>query len=459
MLGLFALEQAALLYAQTDDGTVPVGGDSTRLGHERVLPSAALTGEQAASPAGSPVITGFAVFGNRLTKPEIIVREITLQVGETIDLEEIEYAKSRIYSLGLFNRVEISWPPMDSTVLLVEVDERWFLYPVPMVGIVDRNWDHWYYGLGVKHENFRGRNEKIFAGFVLGYNPWVSLSYTNPWIFGDAQFFTETGFAWSRVVNKSMASQGEGPNLGGTQYVASQALGKRIDAFRRVWLQASFNYLEVSENRSGRTVSDAGIDRYLTIGVGASHDTRNLKEYATSGIFGSVYVAKKGFGIGAVDMVTYAADVRVYKPLYKELSLGVRGFTRLSSGPGIPNYEHAFFGFSERIRGHFFEEIEGENVAGAYAELRIPIVPRFYIHLPEVPIRQFATWKLGLYAAVFGDLGMVWDKHERPALEDMPRGYGAGLHFLLPYGFVLRVDRAWSESGRGEWILDLGASF
>lgn len=420
---------------------------------------ALVTDGDSLAPPAAPVIAGFAVLGNRVTQPETILREVTLHVGDTINLEEIEFAKSRIYSLGLFNRVEITWPPMDSTILLIEVDERWYLYPVPMFGIVDRNWDHWYYGIGVKHENFRGRNEKIFAGFVLGYNPWVSLSYSNPWIFGDDQLFTQTGFAWSRVENKSMQSRGEGPNFDEIHYSVSQMLGKRLDPFRSVWLYGAYNYLEVSENRTGRTINDMGIDRYLTVGFGASHDTRNLAEYPTSGIYGSIYVAKKGFGIGAVDMMSYHADVRVYKPLYKDLSLALRAFTRLSSGPAIPNYEHHFFGFSERIRGHFFEELEGENAGGAFIELRIPIVPRLYVTVPEVPIRQFATWKLGLYAAIFGDIGTVWDKDERPEFADMPRGYGAGLHFLLPYGIVLRIDRAWNESRRGEWIIDVGVAF
>ncbi|PLX31997.1 MAG: hypothetical protein C0600_04105 [Ignavibacteria bacterium] len=432
--GLFLLGQTALLFGQEGGGAdAPVGR--------------------------APVISGFAIFGNTLTKPEIIMREITLQVGDTIDLEKIEYAKSRIYSLDLFNRVEISWPPLDSTILLIEVDERWYLYPVPLFGIVERNWDHWYYGLGIKHENFRGRNEKIFAGFVLGYNPWVSLNYSNPWIFGDNELFTETGFAWSKVVNKSMQSRGEGPNFDEIHYAIAETFGKRLDPYHSIWLHSSFRYVEVTEKRTGRTLAPGGIDRYVSVGFGASHDTRNLKEYPTRGIYSTAYIAKKGFGIGEVDMISYAADVRTYNPIYKELSLAVRAFARLSSGPAIPNYEHHFFGFSERIRGHFHEEIEGENSAGASAELRIPVVPHFYIHIPQVPIRQFATWKLGLYAALFADLGAVWDKDERPVWESTRRGYGAGLHFLFPYGIVFRIDRAWDDRGRPEWVLDIGASF
>ncbi len=419
--------------------------------------------EGATAPPSEPrpnrIISAVAVLGNELTKADIILRELTVKVGDTIDVQEIEYSKNRIYSLNLFNRVDITWPPIDSTVLLIEVDERWYLYPVPMAGIVERNWDNWYFGLGAKHDNFRGRNEKLFAGFVLGYNPWVSLSYVNPWIFHDEHMFMESGLSWSRVVNKSRISQGTGPNFNETRYRAHQGFGKRFDQFRSGWMTADFNYVEVSDKQAGRTLSSGGIDRYLTLGVGGRHDTRNLGEYPTQGVYGMINVMKKGVGFGEVDMMHYVADARMYQILFSGVSLGFRAYTVLSSGPAIPNYEHVFFGFSERIRGHFDEELEGENAAAGFVELRIPIVPLLYLHFPQIPIRQFRTWKLGLYAALFADAGLVWDRDERPDFSGSARGYGAGLHFLLPYGAVFRIDRAWSETGRGEWIFDVGTSF
>jgi hemolysin activation/secretion protein len=102
---------------------------------------------------------------------------------------------------------------------------------------------------------------------------------------------------------------------------------------------------------------------------------------------------------------------------------------------------------------------EGENIFGFMTELRIPIVPRWYVTIPQIPIRQFATWRLGLYATLFYDAGTVWYRSQRPEWEHMRSGYGAGLNFLLPYSVVIRLDRAWDEYGRGEWIFDLGVAF
>jgi len=411
------------------------------------------------NPDSPRFIAGIAVLGNRLTKAEIILREMTLHKGDTVNVEEIEYSKTRIYSLGLFNRVDISYPQMDSTILVIEVEERWYYYPVPLVGIVDRDFSKWYYGLGFKHENVRGWNEKLFAGFVLGYDPWASVSYSNPWIFDEAQFFSETGFQFSKTRNKSLIARGNGNEFNEIHFGLGETLGKRLDQFRSIWISGAFNYVEVTDNAEGRTISGAGIDRYISFGIGAKHDTRNLKEYATQGMFGAIGMTKKGFGFGDVDCIQTTLDVRVYQTLWDGPTLAVRAFTGISSGPSVPNYSHFYFGFSERLRGHFQEEVEGENIAGASIELRIPLFPVFYLSMPEIPIPQFATWKLGLYAAIFSDAGKTWNKSASPHFESASSGYGVGIHFLLPYGFVFRIDRAWNENQRGEWIFDIGAAF
>lgn len=416
-------------------------------------PSGALSGGRA------PVVTGIAIFGNKTTKSEIIMRELTLGVGDSATAEALRYCQERVYSLGLFNRVSVGCPPMDSSVLLVEVDERWYLYPVPLFGTVERDITHWFYGLGVKHENLGGWNEKLFAGFVLGYNPWVSLFYADPWIFGSKQLYFETSLSYQRSVNKSRLAQGGGPNFDESRYGLSGTLGKRLSQFHTVWLEGGYAVVEARDAPAGHTLSGRGADRYATLGMGARYDTRNLKEYATDGLYAAATLRKKGLGFGPVDFTQGVLDLRGYLPLHARVSLAARGFGVASGGPSIPNYEHQFFGFSERIRGHFEEETEGENMAGVSVELRCAIVPPFYLHVPGVPVREFATWKLGLYGALFGDAGMVWNRQDRPVGRAVPHGGGVGLHFLFPYGTVLRVDRAWNEHGAGEWILDIGTSF
>ncbi|MDH7516709.1 MAG: POTRA domain-containing protein, partial [Bacteroidota bacterium] len=262
---------------------------------------------------GTPVVTAVAVCGNKTTAREIILRELTIGVGDTVDDAEIMYSQERIYSLGLFNRVRIAYPPVDSTTLIVDVEERWYVYPVPLFGSVERDIRRWYYGIGVKHDNFRGWNEKVFAGFVLGGNPWAGFAYSNPWVFRRGDLSLETSAWYRRIDNKSAIARAGGPNFHETHYTGDLTVGKRFGLFHKLWFGVGFQYVEVSDKRPGRTIAPGGIDRSLWVRAGFQRDTRNLAEYPTSGMYGTVSLARQGVGFGDADMFVAAADLRVYR--------------------------------------------------------------------------------------------------------------------------------------------------
>jgi len=423
---------------------------------------ACLSFHVSAQPAdvSHPVVGSIVVLGNRSTDTELILRELTVHVGDTLNEEQLEYSRTRIYSLGLFNRVDMTYPPLDTTVLIISVEERWYLFPVPILGLVDKDWRKIYYGLGVVHFNLGGRGQKFFAGFALGYDPWVAVSYRDPWILGKLEMFSESELRYSKVRNKSLLSRGNEDNFDEIHYGFSQVLGKRFTSSFSAWLDFGYDYVEVTSRRAGRTLSNGGIDRYLSLGVGAVFDTRNLKEYPTYGSYGLIGLRKYGLFFGPLDHVLATVDARRYIKLSKSLTLAVRGFTAMSIGPRVPNYLHMYYGYSNRLRGHFYRIQEGENIAGVAVETRFPIVREEYVVL-DVPFLppQFSTLRLGLYAAVFANAGTTWNRGEKIDLRHLPAGYGAGLHFLLPYGYVIRAEGAVDENGSGELYLVVGVSF
>jgi outer membrane protein assembly factor BamA len=428
-------------------------------------PASAQTGREAINDSAAPstvvkpVIARIAIFGNKVTDPEIILRELTLRIGDRIDDEEIEFNQARIYSLGLFNRVSIQYPPMDSTVLIIEVNERMFFYPVPVIGVVDKDITKWYYGAGVLHSNFRGRNERLFGGFALGYNPWIELRYTNPWIFGAAQMNSDTQIKYENLRNRSIVSRAGGPRYDEDHYSFAQTMGRRFGLYNSTYITLGWHYVEPREHGPDRTISEGGIDRYFSITAGYKLDTRNLLEYPTVGTFVHANVMHNGLGLSDVDFVSVSLDMRRYVQVLGSMSVCVRGFSRVCFGPAIPNYEHGFFGYDERLRGYFEKVMEGGSIAGASAELRFPIIKPFYLDVKQVPVPEFALWRLGLYAAVFFDAGKTWNHDEYPFRTRIPFGYGGGLHLLLPYGFVGRLEYALNDKSDGEIIFGVGASF
>ena len=401
------------------------------------------------------------VVGNEKTKAYIVLREMTLKEGQPITAEAIEYDKKRIYSLGLFTRVEIGYIPVDSSRarLVVVVGERWYLYPFPIAGIKDRDWKKFYFGGGLTHQNFRGRNEKLYAAFTVGYDPTVIILYRNPLIDAENDYFLNVGLRWNVVRNRSLLAIGAGPNFDERHLGLSLDLGKRVDLAHTFWVSAGYEFVRVSEYLPGRTLSPGGSDEFLLVGAGYTYDTRDLAEYAMYGSFARATIIKYGVPGATVDFVRYAIDYRRFVPIQSRITLAGRFFGDLVAGGPIPTYNRLYLGYGERVRGHFSEVVEGDEQLGVSAELRFMLFEPRYITVGFIPMPEFAVWKFGVAAAIFGDAATVWFRNQPLALNGLAKGYGAGVHFILPYGFVLRTEYALDELRRGEFILDFSAAF
>jgi outer membrane protein assembly factor BamA len=174
-----------------------------------------------------------------------------------------------------------------------------------------------------------------------------------------------------------------------------------------------------------------------------------------------LWAQRTGFGSPYIHYLRYGADLRGYKKIYRELSLGGRVMANLSHDK-IPIYDRVFLGYSNRVRGHFNRREEGENLAQASVELRFPILPWRYFSLGDAPVfgSYMQNMKFGLSAGIFADYGRVWfQSNKRPRFADSQRGYGCGLHVHLPYINLLRLELAFDEEGRSERIVDIGVAF
>ena len=406
------------------------------------------------------VVDTIMIVGNIHTKDFVIVREMSLQTGTRITKELLQYDQERIYSLGLFNRVQlhVALTSHGQANIIVEVSERWYIFPFPVVGIKDRNWDKLYYGVGLLHSNFRGRNEKLFATFIFGYDPSISLSYRNPFLKIDGSYILDTRVAYNKIRNKSvLASRGQN-NFDEQHLSFSANLGKRIGIKHTIWLITGYEHVNVSDPKPGRTNSPDGKDNYPIVGVSYAYDTRDLYEYPAYGTLAKAAILKYGIPSHAIDLVRYTADFRRYIPLGSNFVFTTRFFTDLVAAGPTPSYNHVFFGYTERIRGHFKEVMEGDNLFGVSTELHYPLLKPVYFKFDFLPA-EFSILKFGVVAAAFADAGTVWFRHQPFAVNNFAKGYGVGIHFILPYSWILRTEYALNETHHGEFILDLGSSF
>ena len=121
------------------------------------------------------IVDSISIDSNVKTKERIIFRELKFKVGDTISLADltkvVEESEFLLLNTGLFNNVKIYYKNWEATTnrvhFAIDLLETWFIYPVPIFELADRNFNVWWtdqgrsldrvnIGLEFAHLNFSG---------------------------------------------------------------------------------------------------------------------------------------------------------------------------------------------------------------------------------------------------------------------------------------------------------------
>lgn len=108
------------------------------------------------------VITGIRFAGNKTTRPQTMLQEMVLGIGDPADPSKIERSRQDIMDLGLFKSVDADLlPDGDGQILQITVDEKRYFFALPKL---NRSGDgDVSYGAEVQFDNLFGRNQKLEA--------------------------------------------------------------------------------------------------------------------------------------------------------------------------------------------------------------------------------------------------------------------------------------------------------
>lgn len=407
-------------------------------------------------------VDSIAIRGNTITEPEIILTELTFSVGDVVDSTKLRFNRERIYSLGIFTNVKL-YPESneDKTTLIIEVNESWYIWPIPFLSLRDRDWKKATYGLDVLIMNFRGRNEKLRTSFSLGYDPSFTLQYSKPYWFRKEAIYFDASFVYVNQNNKSkIAEYLYGEKFKQKFIGGSLTLGKRFNLFNKADVYGGFSYVATPKYITGVNAASSRIDRLPFLGFRYYYDSRDLAQFPKEGIYFNADILKKGFGQRGIDYNIFSVDFREYRTIYKSLSSKWRITTRQTFGKLIPFYDNSFLGYSERVRGHFTDVSEGHNMYLTQLEFKYPLLTEIniHLHLPLIP-EALLTYRVEIYAQTFVEGGVTQMRGKSINLSKGFSGYGFGLTTLvLPYN-IARLEFALNELGKSEIIFDLGISF
>ncbi len=422
--------------------------------------------------------------GNKKTRPSVILRELEIAPGDSILLSNLpillERNRLRLMNTGLFSSVKINiknWSGDQKITLFVEVEESWYVFPIPVFKLADRNFNVWwrefdhsfqriFYGLDLYHFNLTGNNDKFKIGAQFGYAQRFEASYNHPGInskrtlgFSGEFFYTRLREIPLRTDDNRLIFLFKPDQNLGRQWRISTSLNWRPGLFTTHNLT-----LERRENQIADTVArELNPDYFLekrkqqkhfSLVYSIEHDRRDIRPYPLHGWFGRLEIRQNGL-LPNDDLHLARCIFRLnkYFSFSKKVSLEMISGGKFSLPRGkIPYFNNQSLGYgNDFVRGYEYYVVDGLDFGLLKTGFHFQLFNRNLQLGKMMPLKSFRLFPLKIYFAVNNDFGYANDPYfskGNPLANQFLYGYGIGLDIV---GYYTRVGQfEISRNLRGE---------
>jgi len=447
-----------------------------------------------ASPDTTTRIIGeITVIGNKITKEHIILRELAFKPGDTLSAPNFNAKRIRseenLYNTSLFNSAKLTYleAPDGTTSIYVILKERWYIFPLPIFEVIDRNFNVWWrtkdfsrivYGALLTWNNFRGRNETVAFAFRLGYVQQVSLSYSIPYINKNQNSGLSFGFSYARNHQAGFQTSFDDVlyykdtvNFAREAYSGSVEYNYRKGLYTKHYFSAGFFHLDVQDTlldlNPEYLAKGKSTERFFSLRYLYRKDHRDYIHYPLRGYTYNFEIAKNGlpFLDDDVNYLYMTAEFKKYWELGKRFYFGASFRGKLSDSNFQPYYNTRALGYGrDYVRGYEYYVIDGQHFGLFKTNLKFEIFPKKELHAGFIPMDKFATIPFSFYLNLFADAAYVEDtqfSNVQYTTNRLPNswlyGYGMGLDFVSYYDIVIRLDFSFNKFGESGLFLHFAA--
>jgi outer membrane protein assembly factor BamA len=433
------------------------------------------------------VIRHIILQGNRKTRPDIILREIPFKEGNELPLQELvkqfEKARRQLMNTALFHEVVVALKSFEgySIDVLVEVKERWYIFPVPYLKPVDRNLNQWLveqkaslsrvnYGGKLLYNNFTGRNDKLRVWLINGYTKQLSFNYD--------RLYIDKKMKWG--LNTTLV-MGRNRELNYTTFNDKQSFLKTDDYIRNFFSASTeITYRRAIKTRHrfgiGYTIEQVG-DTVIKLNPAYFKYERNRIE------FPELYYIMTFYDVDYIPYPTkgYAAEVMVNKKgftkFYNLFQLTGKGFASWPTGKrsffslnaygtvklpfSQPYFNQRLLGYNDiYMQGYEYYVVDG--VAGGYLKASFGRkLVSFNVKVPGT--KKIAPQKIpfNVFARIYGNAGYTYhpDPINNGLSNKMLYSTGLGIDITTIYDFTFRIDWSFNQLGQNGLFLHKKAVF
>ena len=369
------------------------------------------------------------VSGADKSRPDIILRELSFSVGDTIEYSELVKSQRRLYLTGLFESAFVRPAPPasgDSTArdIRIEVKER----PSSEVtfsigyGTVEQVRGR----IEMNTTNLAGTARKAGMGIEANFiRQGVSMSFSEPWTLGTR---------WKTDLSVSGQLRQE------PSYHA-EIVGGKITVGRKLGTPTTIAISYRLENTSLSTIDlTAPVvepdPRIRSLSVTVTHDTRdNLFDPSEGWYAGWSNEIAGSFLKGTNTFAKSVLTLKRFRPLGRNTVIGSAlefgWMESFGTSNDIPLIERFYTGGPTSLRGYGYQRVGPVDANGE------PLGGQLKLVWNLLELRQSLFRMIG--GAVFVEFGNVWSNPRAAQLSDLRVDAGAGFRVNSPLG-ILRLD-------------------
>lgn len=419
------------------------------------------------------IIENIYIQGNKKTKSFIIERELSFKRGDTLWLPSLKknFEKScdNLLKTSLFNFVNIDTinSEQNKTDILIQLTERWYLWPIPIFEQASRNINTWIYekdykkvnyGFFIAQANFRGRDELIRAIFRLGFREQYGFAYTIPHLFKNPYWGIEIKALYYRQKQVAYKTENNKPLFTfGSDYLYSNSNYSLLISYRPqlyTWHQFYISYSSHSIHDSlyflnpnfifnGHIHIEYPSIKYTFLCDKTNSISYPLKGYLLNTEIGYTGLFKKTINIPSILFKTayfYCPFSRFYF---------AHGLSYSYSNIKHPSYILSkAFGYNTSPRGMELYVIDGKGYVLSSNSIRFQLIKPHVKNIYKLKNERFAKIHYAFYLSMNGDAGYVFNDYHENLTNQWLYGYGIGLDFVTYYDITLRTELSFNNLGQ-----------
>ncbi|MBX2874412.1 MAG: BamA/TamA family outer membrane protein [Saprospiraceae bacterium] len=428
-------------------------------------------------------IENITMEGNQRTRDEIILRELKFRAGDTISVSHLERvleeSEQLVMNTGMFNSANITiknWRGADNHVHLhLELVETWYIYPVPIFELADRNFNVWWvdqnhslqrinFGMEFTHLNFTGQRDRIKLTAKYGYTRSYAMKYTLPFINksqtlgvnADISFSRNRELNYASIDNKQSFYKDEDNKFLYQRFRTSIGFPYRpgyhlVHDLNLLYQQNWIDKFVAQELNPDFFLEGRNLQRSFSLTYRFEYDWRDVRAYPIKGNYFNMELRKVGLGFFKDrDALDAQLQYHHYFPLSDKWSAGVKigakaSFIRKEQ----PFNDYRAFGFGQNnLYGYELYVVNGMDMGLSRGFLRYRLFQKDVNFGKWVPIPAFRKMPIKVYFSLNQGAGYINDPYTgeiNPFSNRMLFGGGVGLDVILYYDKVLQIQYSYNH--------------